>query len=388
MRPGNLRGSLAWDRVQARLALGAAAVFASAGAIAVGRLRAARVRDLQGGHDLHWQDGLDLLRPVRPVARLRSALEQQRRRARSWTQAAASWGSERFARCARCCRAEVSVVGLDEHTGADRSTWPAGEGRGAGPGARDRGPRQTRRHCSGTARRSRSDRAGAVPARRPARHRRPSASPRRCCGSRGRRSRRRSRSRGSARARRANGRQPATQRDWARADQLRTKIEALGWQVQDTADGPRVAPGVHSAMIWDFQDALTRRLLLWSAVSIAGRRRPARLPATVLARLRPAGARLGRDRRGHCALRPASANKRLLKACSTEARAAASAAEREARNLRRLLWINTGLDVLYVAGGADPGEHARAGATSLPGATGGASSSRARFCSCSTCSTR
>jgi cysteinyl-tRNA synthetase len=30
--------------------------------------------------------------------------------------------------------------------------------------------------------------------------------------------------------------------DWAKADQLRTRIEALGWQVQDTPDGPKVLP--------------------------------------------------------------------------------------------------------------------------------------------------
>ena len=41
----------------------------------------------------------------------------------------------------------------------------------------------------------------------------------------------------------ASERQEArARRDWARADGLRNQIEALGWQVQDTADGPKVLP--------------------------------------------------------------------------------------------------------------------------------------------------
>jgi cysteinyl-tRNA synthetase len=42
----------------------------------------------------------------------------------------------------------------------------------------------------------------------------------------------------------ANARQLARiERDWARADQLRSKIESLGWLVKDTPDGPALAPG-------------------------------------------------------------------------------------------------------------------------------------------------
>ena len=45
----------------------------------------------------------------------------------------------------------------------------------------------------------------------------------------------------------ANERQRARiERDWARADRLRNKIEALGWQVQDTLDGPALTPGANS----------------------------------------------------------------------------------------------------------------------------------------------
>jgi cysteinyl-tRNA synthetase len=33
-------------------------------------------------------------------------------------------------------------------------------------------------------------------------------------------------------------------RDWAAADALRQQALALGWQIQDTPDGPRMTPAV------------------------------------------------------------------------------------------------------------------------------------------------
>ncbi len=103
-------------------------------------------------------------------------------------------------------------------------------------------------------------------------------------------------------------------------------------------------------MIWDFQEALTRRLLLWSALSmIAGGAlllfgdafwRGFGLQALVWGVIDAGIAIFGRR----------SANKRLSQAVDSGADLAALA-DREARNLRRLLWINTGLDVLYVLGG-------------------------------------
>jgi carboxylesterase len=103
-------------------------------------------------------------------------------------------------------------------------------------------------------------------------------------------------------------------------------------------------------MIWDFQDALTRRLLLWSAASmLAGGAlllfgdsfwRGFGLQALVWGAIDAGIAIFGR--RG--------ANQRLLTNISAGGDDVALAV-REARNLRRLLWINTGLDVLYVVGG-------------------------------------
>ena len=99
-------------------------------------------------------------------------------------------------------------------------------------------------------------------------------------------------------------------------------------------------------MIWDFQDTLSRRLLLWSALSIAAGIgllafgdpfwRGFGLQALVWGLIDAAIAWFGQR---------SAARRRGRGPHSAEALA------REAANLRRLLWINTGLDVLYVTGG-------------------------------------
>lgn len=99
-------------------------------------------------------------------------------------------------------------------------------------------------------------------------------------------------------------------------------------------------------MIWDFQDVLSRRLLLWSALSIGvgsgllifggpfwrGFGVQALVWGGIDAAIALFGRRSSRRRRDAGPHGP-------------------EIFEREARNLRWLLWINTGLDVLYVAGG-------------------------------------
>jgi esterase/lipase len=101
-------------------------------------------------------------------------------------------------------------------------------------------------------------------------------------------------------------------------------------------------------MIWDFQEALSRRLLLWAALSIAAGAlmvafagspwwRGFGIQASIWGGVDAAIALFGQR---------ASRKRRESIAHDREA------VEREARKLRRLLWINAGLDVLYVAGGA------------------------------------
>jgi len=100
-------------------------------------------------------------------------------------------------------------------------------------------------------------------------------------------------------------------------------------------------------MIWDFQDTLSRRLLLWSGLSIVG-------GALLLAfAASPWWRGFGVQALAWGAIDAAIAlfgQRAALKRRASGARGP-EVFQLEARNLRRLLWINTGLDVLYVAGG-------------------------------------
>ncbi len=99
-------------------------------------------------------------------------------------------------------------------------------------------------------------------------------------------------------------------------------------------------------MIWDFQNTLSRRLLLWSALSIVAGAilllvggdfwRGFGVQALVWGAIDAAIAFFGQR----------SAARRRARGPHT-----AAALANEAVKLRRLLWFNTGLDVLYVAGG-------------------------------------
>jgi len=100
-------------------------------------------------------------------------------------------------------------------------------------------------------------------------------------------------------------------------------------------------------MIWDFQDVLSRRLLVWSALSVIAGALLVAFDASAWWR------GFGVQALAWGAIDGAIA---LFGQLTARKRRAASAGgaerlEREARNLRRILWINTGLDVLYVAGG-------------------------------------
>jgi esterase/lipase len=100
-------------------------------------------------------------------------------------------------------------------------------------------------------------------------------------------------------------------------------------------------------MIWDFQDALSRRLLLWSVLSIAAGALMAAFSTSPW--WRGFGVQLlvwgGIDAAIALFAQRVSRKRRESIAHDREA------VEREARKLRRLLWINTGLDILYVTGG-------------------------------------
>ena len=231
-----LAGSLAWDRARARHALGAALVFASAGAIAIGRHTLPVYEIYKAGHDLHWQPGLDLLGPFG----LELVVVSHWNNAEGGADLDTSHcfvGKERFDELAARLPAGVTILGLDEHTALiidvarDRAEV-LGQGRvtvqregreeSYADGAAFPLSRLGRFHRADilpllpeAVRREALERAAAPPEAAPAEVVELAAA------------------RQTARA----------ARDWSRADELRSRIEALGWQVQDTPEGPALAPG-------------------------------------------------------------------------------------------------------------------------------------------------
>lgn len=230
-----LAGSLAWQRVRARHALGAALLFASAGAIAVG-IRVLPVYEIyKAGHDHHWQDGLDLFGPYG----LKLAIVSHWNNAEGGAELDTShcfMGKERFDELARLLPDDVSILGIDEHTAVTFDV-AAGHAQVLGQGRitiRAEGHETIFADGESFDLRAlgqfhRADTLAQLPQRiadeaLAAVEDRPKAAPDDVVAL-------------------ANQRQLARMaRDWATADQLRNQIEALGWQVQDTPDGPALTP--------------------------------------------------------------------------------------------------------------------------------------------------
>lgn len=231
-----LAGSLAWDRIRARHALGAALVFASAGAIAVGRHVLPVYEIYKAGHDLTWASGLDVFGPfglelviVSHWNNTDGGVELDTTRC--------FVGRERFDELVGALPSQSTVVGLDEHTALTVDLF-AGEARVTGQGRV-------------TVMRGREEQAFAdgesfdlhvLGPFRPAdvlRELPPAVADEALAAAH-------SSDEGAPDEvlALANARQLARiERDWARADQLRTKIESLGWLVKDTAEGPLLARG-------------------------------------------------------------------------------------------------------------------------------------------------
>lgn len=231
-----LQGSLAWDRVRAGIGLGAPAVFASAAAIAVGRFALPVYEIYKAGHDLYWQDGLDLFGPFGLALVIVPHWNNTDGGAELDT-SRCFMGQRRFSQLRRMLPPDACILGLDEHTGLVVDL-AGGAGRVLGQG-RVTVLRDGAEASYGDGEVFPLDRLGAfrradllqsVPATvaaevTAAARVEPVTVPDRVIAL-------------------AEARQVARrQRDWDRADQLRLKIEALGWQVQDTAEGPRVMPG-------------------------------------------------------------------------------------------------------------------------------------------------
>ncbi len=236
----HLADSLAWQRVLARHALGAALAFASAATIAIGRFALPVYEIFKAGHDPFWSDGLDLLGP----SGLSLAIVPHWNNNDGGAELDTSrcfMGRERFAALAAGLPAGTAIVGLDEHTGLviDLAAGQAGV---MGPGCVTvlRGGSEHSFAEGATfgldllgpylpaggllalppaivAEALAAEAADAAPASELAPPAEVAAL---------------AQAREAARAR----------RDWAAADELRGRIAALGWQVQDTPEGPELLP--------------------------------------------------------------------------------------------------------------------------------------------------
>lgn len=231
-----LAGSLAWDRIRARHARGATLVFASAGAIAVGRYVLPVYEIYKAGHDLHWGDGLDLLAPFG----LNLAIVSHWNNAEGGADLDTSrcfMGAERFDALVRLLPRDVTILGIDEHTAVTLDV-AAGQASVLGQG-RVTLLREGRETAFGDGEPFDLGLLGPFRMADPLRdlpqavvdEALAAASEREVVAP-------------DEVLALANARQLArVARDWAQADALRGKIEALGWQVQDTPDGLLLTPG-------------------------------------------------------------------------------------------------------------------------------------------------
>lgn len=227
--------SLAWQLTQARHRLGASLALASAASIAAGALALPVYEIYKAGEDPHWKPGLGLFKPfglslvIIPHWNNRDGGEEL-------DTSRCFMGQERFAHLLEMLTADITVVGIDEHTSLlisfEQETCKA-----AGQGAVHlmRGGKQ------------RDFNTGAQFSIRELGNYRPLSDP-----SAGLPRAVWERAQALARAdepppppvpeeirRLADQRQQARlKNEWALADDLRQQITRLGWMIQDTPSGP------------------------------------------------------------------------------------------------------------------------------------------------------
>jgi cyanophycinase-like exopeptidase len=234
-----LQGSLAWARLVARQRRGVPVVTASAATIAMGALALPVYEIYKVGAELHWQPGLDLLRPYGLALVFVPHWDNAEGGAELDT-SRCFMGRERFARLLALLPDDLTVVGIDEHTGLvlDLGAGVAHVlGRGGVTLVRGGVERRVERK-----RRLPLTELGPLRLPAPAEGLDPlvwadmatvetveavaqaPAAP------------------AEVLALVAARQDARASRDWAAADTLRGRIAALGWQVQDTPAGPVVAP--------------------------------------------------------------------------------------------------------------------------------------------------
>jgi hypothetical protein len=235
-----LQNSLAWHIMRARHYQGAAIVLASAATISIGRYALPVYEIYKVGEELHWQTGLDLLGPW-GLSLVFLPHWNNREGGADLDTSHCFMGRDRFKQLREMLPAEGLVVGIDEHTalilqpdleqfqvtGNGRITLLSREGekhfepgspyplKELGsyhrPGPPEGIPQKVWAQLEIAQRKLQQAAIGAAPPKRvwtlvEKRHA----------------------------ARKG--------RDWSTADDLRDEIAALGWQVLDTPEGPKLEP--------------------------------------------------------------------------------------------------------------------------------------------------
>jgi hypothetical protein len=229
-----LAGSLAWSRVIARHRVGATLVLSSAAVISASAWTLPVYEIYKAGQDLHWQPGLNLF----GAYGLKLVFVPHWNNVEGGEELDTSrcfMGRSRFEALRAMLPQDATVVGIDEHTAlvvdpaldgtaevtgaGEVAVLRAGEQRSFSPGARfaltELGPYRWPEPAAGLPQEIWSEVVAA--------HETAAMSPQAPVDV----------------LELAAERQAARERrDWAAADVLRRRIQALGWQVQDTPEGP------------------------------------------------------------------------------------------------------------------------------------------------------
>jgi hypothetical protein len=237
-----LHDSLAWDILQARHRLGASLVFASAAAIAAGELALPVYEIFKVGEDPHWKPGLNFFRAYNLALVLIPHWNNQDGGADLDT-SRCFIGMERFGYLASQVASDKTILGIDELT-ALTVNFQAGVCHVEGTGSVHllRGGQQQDYpagsafpiHTLGVYRPLAAPENGLAQEVWEQARKAALQEPEAYQGSR---------EVPAALRLMIEAREAARQqRDWPRADLIRKEIAALGWQITDSPDGPKVLP--------------------------------------------------------------------------------------------------------------------------------------------------
>ncbi len=234
-----LRDSLAWQMMVARHRLGAAMVLASAAAIASGAYTLPVYEIYKVGEDLHWVEGLDLFGPYGLSLTIVSHWDNNEGGAELDTRCGLM-GRARFQQLVAMLPAGMTIVGIDEHTALTMDLHAKDcqvMGRGGVTLIRDG---EEARYEAGSG--FDTSELGDLHVPDP-RSGIPEDVWARVLAAEGESQEEQDREPTPEVLSLLEEREAARARlDWATSDELRERIGALGWQVQDTSSGPELVP--------------------------------------------------------------------------------------------------------------------------------------------------